>query len=1672
MITKRSHFNLSANLSLHGWTIFGALCVFLFSTLFTSCFSDLKTSKKTTVTFNMSRQTVQKILGNIESLPAPAARSGDDPFDPDNPTSTTYIDVTLYAVEKQTKTAVVSSKSDLSMEFEEVPVGASVYAKAKIYRYTDSQKTIRDVVYNGESSRIVVRDGVNTLNLKLAGAVLTVTFNSNGGTSVSSKKVQTGSTIEKPKDPVKPAKKEKYSRYDNYAFEGWYTDPELTKGFDFSSPVTDDVTLYAKWLNDFVYVEGDVVSDYLADGRNITIGNLFVSDHEVTQAEYYAVTNNNPSQNNSYGDDLPVEQVSWFDAIKYCNLLSIREGLTPCYKVNNSTIPSEWGSLSSDTQVACNLNARGYRLPTEAEWEYIATKAERNKDLGSMAIYSANSQGRTQKIKRRFADELYLCDLLGNVAEWCFDVYSTSITSATGKTGPVVVSGTDNQRVVRGGAYNSPASECSKDARSYSNPTIASNSIGFRVVRSAIDEFAVITNTVTFLTNGGSAVATQYIMEGETASQPDNPTKTGYNFEGWLYNGSTFYFTTIIAQDIVLEAQWTPITYTVEFNQGLANSTQSTYSQTFTYDVPQELRENSFTDTEGYKFAGWSRTVPPEKPLNDVDSYRDFVDKQLVTNLSSVQDDVITLYAIWIEGARSTITYVLDNYDTSTLTPKTYVPNDTITLPVADESSGRLIRTGYTFGGWYTTETCVSGTEITGWGVNGRSGDITIYGKWIANQYTIQYFNIDGCTWASGYTKPTSYTIEDSVSLPTDSQISKQGYNFEGWYDSDDESTANRVYDWYADDHKTGEVKLYARWSPGAATYKVEHYLQKLNSDNITGSTEYQLDSTDYGVSGITGQTTNALDKKKTIAGYTYDHVENVTIAPDNSSVAKVYYKRNTITYVFRKNSNETWTDGTTEQTIVKSGLYGAEFTAPEIEKPGYSFTNWKSDGTALTGNTFGAEDKTFTAYWTTVNYSLTIHLNGGKLNGSTANYEDQLNIVDNNYLNLTDTEFIPTSNNYTFAGYYTDANFTQAAPDVINLSNNNGHLHDWDLYAKWTYTITFNTNGGSTVAPIADVLYTQAASAPTGPTKEGYDFGGWYTDSGLTTSYNFTNSASTGNVILYAMWTVHNYNITYHYDGATMSGSNPATYSINSNADLTVDPVKTGYIFAGWFLDEEATGSKIVSVTKTSAGGVYKDVDLYAYFTNSIYVSSTGDSSYTGLTPGNPVNSVAAAVNKIVSLNKGSNFDWNIAIIGTVTGTQTIENSSLTTSVAKSVTLTGYGTDATLDAQGSGGSTLTVNTAFPITITNLTITGGRGTNVSGATYGGGLYINSTSTVSLGDGVKISGNGATYGGGVYVSGNSKLYMYGTAVVGDISKNPPISMTSVPSGSSSGWDCANYASSNSCGGGGIRVDGYACLGYSRYEQESDNDEKELFGGVYGNWSGQGGGVAVSSSGYLFMKTGNISKNTGNSGTTGGGGIFSVGVVYIRGGYITDNKAGSGGGGFYLYDANSIFSLSGGEITGNKCSATGNGAAGYIMPGTFTMSGGTISGNQPLNGSGPDSGAIAVFANTSVVEITGGTIENNLDKDGNYACALYVYAASSFILGENAVIDYTTSNNNYIYTGKTITVSTPVNKSYSVKWYTTPSTATQIVTGDTTSYQKFTLLNDGWSIDTSTGKAAPN
>ena len=234
-------------------------------------------------------------------------------------------------------------------------------------------------------------------------------------------------------------------------------------------------------------------SHVFIEGRSVEIWARWCSDHEVTQIEYYNVMGSSPS--NSPGLNKPVEKVSWYDAITYCNKRSLAENLTPCYKVNGNADTNQWGNNISGT-ITCDFTADGYRLPTEAEWEYFArggntsnsgqTDYSGDENIESVAWYSGNSGFQTHEVKKKAANALGLYDMTGNVWEWCWDqCYDESVIMITTST-PFDGFASGNKRVLRGGSWFNSANDCKVFRRYMWEPNERSIQpcCGFRLVSS------------------------------------------------------------------------------------------------------------------------------------------------------------------------------------------------------------------------------------------------------------------------------------------------------------------------------------------------------------------------------------------------------------------------------------------------------------------------------------------------------------------------------------------------------------------------------------------------------------------------------------------------------------------------------------------------------------------------------------------------------------------------------------------------------------------------------------------------------------------------------------------------------------------------------------------------------------------------------------------------------------------------------------------------------------------------------------------------------------------------------------------------------------------------------------------------------------------------------------
>jgi formylglycine-generating enzyme required for sulfatase activity len=219
-----------------------------------------------------------------------------------------------------------------------------------------------------------------------------------------------------------------------------------------------------------------------------------MSKYDITQSQYQAITGTNPSyfSGNTDAASCPVELVSWFDAVEYCNKLSTAEGLTPVYTISGRS-PGTGYPITSAT-VSATWTNNGYRLPTEAEWEYAARAGSTTayywgdaSDDATVALYawfSSNSNNKTHAVGQKLPNAFGLYDMVGNVFQWCWDLYGNYPSSA--QTDPKgAVSGTS--RVSRGWSYYFPAFylTLTADNRNYASPGGPLNMhVGFRVVAS------------------------------------------------------------------------------------------------------------------------------------------------------------------------------------------------------------------------------------------------------------------------------------------------------------------------------------------------------------------------------------------------------------------------------------------------------------------------------------------------------------------------------------------------------------------------------------------------------------------------------------------------------------------------------------------------------------------------------------------------------------------------------------------------------------------------------------------------------------------------------------------------------------------------------------------------------------------------------------------------------------------------------------------------------------------------------------------------------------------------------------------------------------------------------------------------------------------------------------
>jgi len=225
--------------------------------------------------------------------------------------------------------------------------------------------------------------------------------------------------------------------------------------------------------------------------HTVTLSAFSIGKYEVTQALYESVMGYNPSYFNGFTDSTnrPAEQVTWYDAVEFCNMLSEKERLQPVYVINGRN--PETGYPIKSATVMTDWSKNGYRLPTEAQWEYAARGGNGSpgnyiysgsNDVNTVAWYEENSDGAPQVVGTKAPNSLGIYDMSGNVWEWCYDWYG-NYSNEMQIDPPGASSSRYHSRVSRGGSWSRPAKYARYAIRVSDDPGLWFSNVGFRVVR-------------------------------------------------------------------------------------------------------------------------------------------------------------------------------------------------------------------------------------------------------------------------------------------------------------------------------------------------------------------------------------------------------------------------------------------------------------------------------------------------------------------------------------------------------------------------------------------------------------------------------------------------------------------------------------------------------------------------------------------------------------------------------------------------------------------------------------------------------------------------------------------------------------------------------------------------------------------------------------------------------------------------------------------------------------------------------------------------------------------------------------------------------------------------------------------------------------------------------------
>ena len=589
--------------------------------------------------------------------------------------------------------------------------------------------------------------------------------------------------------------------------------------------------------------------------------------------------------------------------------------------------------------------------------------------------------------------------------------------------------------------------------------------------------------TVTFDSQGATTVANPASITvtapALTISPLPSPLKTGYSFDGWwtqpLGAGSQFKTTTVVSGNMTLYAKWTVINLSVTFDtQG--GSAVAGVNPAFGSIITQPVDPTR----TGYTFGGWYKEASGLTAWN-------FTSDTVLT--------ATTLYAKW----------TVNNYAVS------FDSQGGSEVAGVSPSFGSLIikpsnptRTGFTFGGWYKEAPC-----LTTWNFSSDTllATTTLYAKWIVNNYAVT-FDSQGGSAITG----SSPAFGSLITKPADP--TRTGYTFGGWY-----KEASCLTAWnFTSDTLLATTTLYAKWI-------VNNYAVIFNS---------QGGSAVAGVSPAFGSLiTKPADPTRT--GYTFGgwYKEAPCLTTWNFSSDALL----TATTLFAK-----WTVNNYAVTFDSQGgstvngvspSFGSLITKPaDPTRTGYTFGGWYKEAPCLTAWNFTSDTllttTTLYAKWVINNYVLTFDSQGGSaVTGSSLSYGS-----------LITKPADPTRTGYTFGGWYKEASCLNAWEFTSDTVTANA-----TLYIKWigiTHVVTFDSQGAEVVSNPTSINVTfpnvTLNSLPNIPTRDGYAFKGWWSESNGAGIKFTTSTVVSADITVFAHWLISTPGLSFSWNGSGYS--------------------------------------------------------------------------------------------------------------------------------------------------------------------------------------------------------------------------------------------------------------------------------------------------------------------------------------------------------------------------------------------------------------------------------------------------------------------------------------------------------------------------------------------------------